>query len=92
MKSDPIGNFIHIYIFFRATLATYRSSQSRGQIRAAAADLHHSHSNVGSKPCLRPTPQERWILNPLSEARDQTHVLMDTNWVCNPLNHSGNFL
>ena len=24
---------------------------------------------------------QRWILNPLSEARDRTHVLMDTGWV-----------
>jgi len=32
-------------------------------------DLHHS-----SGKCQ--------ILNPLSEARDQTHTLMDTSWVC----------
>ena len=25
--------------------------------------------------------QQQWILNPLSEARDQTHVLMNTTWV-----------
>ena len=32
-------------------------SQARGQIGATAAGLHHSHSNVGSEPRLRPTPQ-----------------------------------
>ena len=26
--------------------------------------------------------RQRWILNPLIEARDQTHVLMDTSQVC----------
>ena len=31
-----------------------------------------------------------WILNPLSQARDQTHVLMDTSRVLNLLSHNGN--
>ena len=26
----------------------------------------------------------------LSEARDQTHILLDTSWVLNSLNHNGN--
>ena len=30
------------------------------------------------------------ILNPLSGARDQTCILMDTGRVCNPLGHKGN--
>ena len=30
------------------------------------------------------------ILNPMSEAREETHVLMDTSWVLNPLSHNGN--
>ena len=32
-------------------------------------DLHHS-----SRHC--------WILNPLSEAREGIHILMDPSWVC----------
>uniref|UniRef100_A0A4X1WCH5 Uncharacterized protein n=1 Tax=Sus scrofa TaxID=9823 RepID=A0A4X1WCH5_PIG len=40
-------------------------------------DLHHSS-------------QQCWILNPLSEARDQTCDLMDTRQVHNPLSHGGN--
>ena len=35
----------------------YESSQARGQIGATAASLHHSPNNLGSQPCLRPTPQ-----------------------------------
>ena len=30
------------------------------------------------------------ILNPLSEARNQTLILMNTSWVLNPLSHNGN--
>ena len=41
---------------------------------------------------LHHSSRQRWILNPLSESRDQTHVLMDTKWVPNPLNHNGNSL
>ena len=46
-----------LFYFFRDTPAEHASSQARGRIRAAAAGLHHSHSNVGSEPCLRLTPQ-----------------------------------
>ena len=27
---------------------------------------------------------QHWILNPLSKARERTHILMDTIWVLNP--------
>ena len=37
---------------FQASLAAYGSSQERGQVRAAAASLHHSHSDAGSKLSL----------------------------------------
>ena len=71
-----------LFVFSRATPMAYGGPQDRGPVRAGAVSLYHSHSNVGSKPHLRPTPQQCQILNPLSEARDQTHVLMDTSWVC----------
>ena len=44
--------FFKIFFIFRATLVAFGSSQARDQIRTAAAGLHHSHSNLGSKPCL----------------------------------------
>ena len=34
--------------------------------------------------------QQPWILNPLSKARGQTQILMDTSQVHNLLSHSGN--
>ena len=40
------------FILFKAALMAYGSSQAKGRMGAVAADLHHSHSNLGSKPCL----------------------------------------
>ena len=75
--------FVLLFVFclFRATSAAYGVSQARGLIGAVATgytratvmwdlshicDLHHS-----SQQCQ--------ILNPLSKARDPTHILMDTS-------------
>ena len=71
------------FFHFRSTPVAYGSSQARGQIKAAAANLPHSHHNARSKPHLWPKCSSRqcWILNPLSEARDQTCILTDINWV-----------
>ena len=57
------GSFILFYVLFiyfllfRAAPVAYGGSQARGPIGAVATGLHHSHSNVGSEPRLRPTPQ-----------------------------------
>ena len=48
--------FCFVVISWAAPTA-YGGSQARGLIGAAAAGLHHSHSNVGSELRLRPTPQ-----------------------------------
>ena len=54
---------------FRAVPTAYGSSQARGLIGATTAGLHHS-----SLQCQ--------ILNPLSEARDQSCILVDASRVC----------
>ena len=46
---------------------------------SCVCDLYHSS-------------RQHQILNPLSETRDQTCILMDTSWVLNPLSHNGNSL
>ena len=43
--------------FFRAAPSSYGGSQARDLIGAVSAGLHQSHSNAGSEPRLRPTPQ-----------------------------------
>ena len=72
---------IFLLLLFKATPGAYGCSQGRDRIGAIAAGLHHSHNNVGSEPHLQPTPQlmAMPILNPLSKARDRTHVLMDAS-------------
>ena len=59
---------------------TYGNSQARDQIGAGAASLCHSHSHTRSELHLQPMLQfaQHWILNPLSEARDQTLILIET--------------
>ena len=48
---------LFLFLFCRAALVACGGSQARGLIRAAAAGLHHSHSNAGSEPHLQPRPQ-----------------------------------
>ena len=77
----PTTQDFFFFCLFRATPMTYGSSQTRSQIGAIAADLHHG--NARSDPCLRPIPQlmATLILNPLSKARDRTCILMHTSQV-----------
>ena len=71
------------FCLFRTAPSACGSAQVRGQVRATAASLHHSHSNMGSKPGPQPMPQltATQILNPLSKAKDRTHILMDSSRV-----------
>ena len=66
--------FVFVFCLFRAAPVAYGGSQARGQMGAFAASLYHSHSNDSSCQCQ--------ILNPLSEVRDRTFILMDASWVC----------
>ena len=72
--------FVCLFVaFFRAAPAAYGGSKAKGQIRATAADLHHSHSNIRSEPLcdLHHSSWQCRILNPLSEAGDRTCMVMD---------------
>ena len=55
-----LHSFFFFFVFFAISWAAPTACgvfQARGRIGAAAAGLHQSHGNVGSEPCLRPTPQ-----------------------------------
>ena len=43
-------NFFFVFCLFRAVPAAQGGSQARGQIRAVATSLCHSHGNMGSEP------------------------------------------
>ena len=82
-KYFPMSQVHRLFFFFglfRAIPTAYGGSQARGQIEAVAAGLRHSHSNVDlSLVCdLRHSSWQLWIFNPLSKARDQTCILIET--------------
>ena len=76
-------------LLFRGAPAAYGISQARGQIRAAAAGIHHSHNNTGSELHLWPTPQLMAMPDPQPTEQGQGHVLMDPEDSL-PLRHYGN--
>ena len=99
-----MGSYVHDNKYFtlnitinfvclcRAVSAVYGGSQARVWVRVVATSLHHSHSNTRFKPLcdLHHSLWQRQILDPLSQAGDWNHILIDTGQVLNLLNHNGN--
>ena len=56
--------YFFVFAFSRAAPMAYGGSQARGPTGAVAAGLCHNHSNSGSEPRLRPTPQLMATPNP----------------------------
>ena len=56
--------FFCLFAISWAASAAYGGSQARGRTGAIAASLRQSHSNVGSEPCLQPTPQLTAVPDP----------------------------
>ena len=67
----------------RNMFAAYGGSQARGLIGAVAATYSRATATPDPSPVcdLYHSPWQRQILNPLSEARDQTRNLMVPNWI-----------
>ena len=63
-----------------ATPFTYGSSWARGQIRATAVAYATAmvRAYLSFFWDLRHSLQQCWILNPLSKARDGTHIFTET--------------
>ena len=63
----PFFKIFNFFLFLGPHLGDMEVSRLGDPIKAAAAGLHHSHSNAGSKPHLQPAP---WVMAVLSKARD----------------------
>ena len=86
------GNFcVCVCMFlFRAVPAATGRSWARGETGAAAACLHHSHSNVGSEPHLQPASQQCQSLTQWTRPRIEPASSRTLCQVLNPLSHNGN--
>ena len=85
-----ICNILFIFFFlFMATRGAYGNSQARGQIELKLPT--YTTATATQDPSficnLRHSLRQCWILDPQTEAKDQTHIL----WLSLiPLSHSGN--
>ena len=69
--------FFFLFAFSRATRVARGGSQARGRIGAVATGYRATATWDPSLVCdLYHSSWQRWILNPLSEARDRTRNLM----------------
>ena len=92
-RSETLYPSLFCFLLLRTILVACGSSQARRRIGAAAAGLHHKHSNSGSRPHGDPLhSSQQQIRNPRSKTRDGTCILMGTRRACNPLNHDRNSL
>ena len=83
LATGEVDNF-HRFLFFFLFRAAQAGSQARGRIRAAAATCITDTATWGLRcTCdLHHSSGQHQILNPLSEAREGTCILMDPSRVC----------
>ena len=70
-----VYNFLFVYLVFLRPQPSIWKFLGWGWNQSCICDLHHSL-------------WQRWILNPLSEAKDQIHTLKDISQALNPLSHN----
>ena len=76
--------FLFLFFLFRATPVAYGSFQPRVQLELQVLAYTTITATLDpSRVCnLYRSSQKCWILNPLSEARDGTQILVHTSLVC----------
>ena len=91
MHCDIFYPTYFVLFIFMATPVAYRSSPTRGQIRAAAASLSHNHSKIWATfATYAAACSNTRSLNYWARPRDQTHVIMYISRVLNPVSHNSN--
>ena len=90
---------LFLFFFFRAPTMRYGSSQARGRIETTGMETElqlQTYTTATGTLALSYTCDlccslwQCWILDPQSEARDWTCILMDTSQTLNLLSHNGN--
>ena len=95
--TQQISRAKDFFFFFFCFLGSYlwhnQNSCVRGQIRAIAAGLHHSYSNLGSESCLWPMPQFTAPPDPSPTEQGQWSNLSLHGYQLGlfPLSHNGNY-
>ena len=88
--------FFFFFFFFFCLLGPHPQAhggfQARGPIGTTATDLQQRGIQTVSAPYIHHSSWQHQIFKPLSKARHQTHIFMDTSWACNLLSHNGNSL
>ena len=87
--------YIHISYFFFPFRAPMAYKVPRLGVKLKLQLLAYIIASATPDPCHICNLHHRLgcqTLNPLSETRDKTQILMDTSWVCNLLNHNGNHI
>ena len=81
----PLYPYTHTYIhfLFRATPTVYGSSQTRikSELQLPACTTTTATPDLSCVCNLNHSSWQHWIFNPLSKARDQTFIIMDTGRV-----------
>ena len=87
-------SFFFFFLLFRTALGHMEIPRLGVESELHLLRLWHSHSTATwdlSHVCYwHHSSWQRWILTPLSRAKDWTCILMDTGWVLNPLSRNGN--
>ena len=80
------GSFFFFVLFFFLGLYPWHAEVPRlgvkSELQLLAYTIATAMQDPGQGCDLNHSSQQCQVLNPLSEARDQTHVLMNISWVC----------